>query len=94
MARDFTPMEHAGLTKTEFAHVLGVTRVTVHRWVEDGKEPTPYLQKAVDELLANLTVAVDDGLLPGPLDSLVPSRHTMDERRDVIDAALAKITVA
>lgn len=94
MARDFTPMEQAGLTKTEFAHVLGVTRVTVHRWVEDGKEPTNYLQKAVDTLLENLAIAVRDGLLPGPLDSLVPSRHTMDERRAVIDAALAKVASA
>lgn len=90
MAIDFTPMVQAGLTKTEFAGLLGITRVTVHRWIEDSKEPTPYLRKAVDDLLRKLQDAVDNGLLPGQLDELPPSRHTMDERREIIDAAIAE----
>lgn len=90
MAIDFTPMVQAGLTKTEFAGLLGITRVTVHRWIEDGKEPTPYLRNAVDELLVAIQKTVDDGLLPGQLEVLPPSRHTMDERREIIDAAIAE----
>lgn len=94
MAIDYTPMEAAGLTKTEFAALLRVTRVTVHRWVEDGGEPTPYLREAVSTLLGQLRSAVDENLLPGPLRELEPSRYTMDERRAVIDAALEKVRSA
>lgn len=91
MAIDFSPMVQAGLTKTEFAGLLQITRVTVHRWVEDGKEPTPYLRLAVYNVLNTLKAAVDAGLLPGALRELPPSRHTMDERKSIIDAAIARI---
>lgn len=91
MAIDFSPMVQAGLTKTEFAGLLQITRVTVHRWVEDGKEPTPYLRTAVDNVLSTLQDAVNADLLPGALRDLPPSRHTMDERKSIIDAAIARI---
>lgn len=91
MAIDFSPMVKAGLTKTEFAGLLDITRVTVHRWVEDGKEPTPYLRKAVDDLLRTLQKTIDKGLLPGQLEELPPSRHTMDERRKIIDSAIEAV---
>lgn len=91
MAIDYSPMLEAGLTKTEFASLLGITRVTVHRWVEDGGEPTPYLRSAVRDLLGELQVAIDKGLLPGDLATIEPSRYTMDERRAVIDSAIAQV---
>ena len=91
MVIEFSPMVQAGLTKTEFAAILGITRVTVHRWIEDSKEPTPYLRTAVDNLLRTLQEAVEKGLLPGQLAELSPSRHTMDERREIIDAAIAEV---
>lgn len=94
MAIDYTPMEDAGLTKTEFAALMRVTRVTVHRWVQGHSEPTPYLRDAVHTLLRQLRTAVDEGHLPGPLETLEPSRYTMDERRAVIDAALQKVASA
>lgn len=91
MAIDYTPMLAAGLTKTEFASLLGITRVTVHRWVEDGGEPTPYLRDAVTKLLGELQVAIDNKLLPGELEQLEPSRYTKDERRAAIDNALRQV---
>lgn len=91
MAIDFSAMATAGLTQTEFAALLGVTRVTVHHWVVKGTEPAPYLSNAILELLTKLETAVDEGVLPGPLVHLTPSRHTMEERRQIINDAIEHI---
>lgn len=91
MAIDYTPVEDAGLTKTEFAALMRVTRATVHRWRRGNCEPTPYLREAVQTLLGQLSTAVEEGYLPGPLSELEPSRYTMDERRAVIEDALTRV---
>lgn len=90
MALDFTPMETAGVTQTEFASILSVTRVTVNRWAS-GVTPTPYLIKAATNLLDQLQAAVDADLLPGALTDLVPNRYNLEERRQIIDDALEKV---
>jgi hypothetical protein len=91
MAIDFKPVADAGLTQTELAALLGVTRVTVHHWIVKGTEPAPYLRRALLDLLGALQDGVEAGMLPGPLQSLTPSRHTMDERRRIIDDAIAQV---
>lgn len=90
MALDFTPMETAGVTQTEFASMLDVTRVTVNRWA-GGVTPTPYLTKASKKLMSDLQAAVDAGLLPGALTDLVPNRYNIEERRAIIDDALEQV---
>lgn len=90
MALDFAPMEAAGVTQTEFASILSVTRVTVNRWAR-GVTPTPYLTKAATNLMSELQAAVDAGLLPGALTDLVPNRYNLEERRAIIDSALETV---
>lgn len=90
MSLDFAPMESAGVTQTEFASILSVTRVTVNRWAQ-GVTPTPYLTKAATKLMADLQAAVDSGLLPGALSDLNPNRYNLEERRAIIDSALEAV---
>lgn len=87
---DFAPLTESGVTQTEFASILGVSRVTVNRWIQ-GVEPTPYLARAIKQLLGDLQEAVDRGSLPGQLSELTPSRYTIEERRQVITAALQDV---
>lgn len=91
MALNFGVLQEAGITQTEFADLLGVTRITVNAWVRGGT-PTGYLIPAVTQLLANIQQAVDSGLFPGDLASLHPNRFTVVDRRQIIDAALTTIT--
>lgn len=92
MKIDLSPLEASGVTQTEFASILFVTRVTVNRWAQGGM-PNPYLHKAATEKLQALQAAVDQGLLPGKLAELTPSKYNLDDRKAIIRDALEQVSV-
>jgi DNA-binding XRE family transcriptional regulator len=44
--------EHMGLTQTELADKLGVSRRTIYRWEMKQHKPLPVFQKLIKELMA------------------------------------------
>lgn len=87
---DFKPLDDAQVTQTEFAAILGVSRITTNRWIR-GAMPSPLARRSAQALLDELAKAVEAGLLPGSLVDLPPSKHTVEERRQLIDAALEQV---
>lgn len=90
MQLDFTPLKRSGVSQTEFAAILGVSRITVNRWVS-GAPTTPHFFHVISELLRQLQTAVDAGLLPGELEGLTPNTANLDTRKKVIQDALDTI---
>lgn len=84
---DFGPIEQAHITQTEYAKILGVSRVTVANWVR-GTEPSPFLGRAAQTLLDQIAEAVTEGRLPGELEHMVPTERTVEERLGIIRKAL------
>jgi transcriptional regulator with XRE-family HTH domain len=78
------------LTQRELAKLIGVSRVTVNRWLASECQPSPailrYLRKALDVL----NTAVDEGLLPAGLPA--PHSKTVEDRWSRITAAYDKVT--
>ena len=77
----FHILELAGVTQSQFAELLGVTRVTVNTWVKGRFSPLPKTRSKVQAALAILSSAVDAGTLPVPI----------VDRKKATDAALALI---
>jgi DNA-binding transcriptional regulator YiaG len=46
--------EHMGLTQTEFADKLGVSRRTIYRWEMKQHKPLPVFQKLIKELVESV----------------------------------------
>lgn len=91
-ALDFSVIERAGLTQSEFAKLVNVTRVTVNHWVNGGT-PSNFLKKVVAGYLDDLRTAVDKEVLPQALVHTPPSMGAADERWEAIDDALTRVTI-
>lgn len=89
---DFSVIERAGLTQSEFAKLVNVTRVTVNHWVNGGT-PSNFLKRVVAGYLGDLQDAVDKGILPQALVHMPPSMGATEERWEVIDDALTRVTI-
>lgn len=61
---DFSVISRAGLTQSEFAAAVGVSRVTVNTWVRGKMKPHRYITKKVSEALAHLSACIEAGDLP------------------------------
>lgn len=89
---DFSVIERAGLTQSEFAKLVNVTRVTVNHWVNGGT-PSNFLKRVVAGYLTNLQTAIDKELLPQALEHIPPSMGAAEERWKVIDDVLTRVTI-
>jgi transcriptional regulator with XRE-family HTH domain len=89
---DFSVIERAGLTQSEFAKLVNVTRVTVNHWVNGGT-PSNFLKKVVAGYLEDLQIAIDKGILPQALVHMPPSMGAAEERWETIDNALTRVVV-
>ncbi len=54
----------AGLSQSELANVLGVTRTTVNLWINGKMKPHRYNADNVHQRMALLTAAIDRKLIP------------------------------
>ena len=83
-----TVLEDTGITQREFADLVGVTRVTVNRWVAGLSSPSPAIDRVVRDVVFVLSVALDEEWLPGNL----PAAHgrTIEDRRQRLDKIIAK----
>lgn len=89
---DFSVIERAGLTQSEFAKLVNVTRVTVNHWVNGGT-PSNFLKKVVAGYLADLQLAIDKELLPQALVHMPPGTGAAEDRWEAIDNALVRVTI-
>lgn len=74
----------AGLTQTELAKVLGVSRVTVNLWINGKMKPHRYNAAHVARRLELLQQAVEADLIPKPSPKRKP-------RHEAIEAAIKRI---
>lgn len=84
---DFEPVKAAHITQTEFAKILGASRVTVVNWSR-GSEPSPFLGRSAQRLLDQIAEAVESERLPGDLAYITPTARTVEERLEIIRDAL------
>jgi DNA-binding XRE family transcriptional regulator len=75
-------LTRAKLTNSDFARLIGVSRVTVYNWLTDGS-PHSMIRKKFDKVVAAVQCAVDAGELP-----ITVRRVT--ERKAAIVAAVSK----
>lgn len=81
-------LESSGITQREFADLVGVTRVTVNRWVAGLSAPSPAIDRVVHDVAFILSLAVSEGWLPGNL----PAAHgrTIEDRKRRLEKIVAK----
>lgn len=60
---EFEIVDRAGLSRYEFAYVMGVTPATVYGWIK-GRSPSKHLKPKVDTALVRFGKWVDAGKLP------------------------------
>lgn len=63
---DFEVINRAGLKQAHFAKIIGVSRVTVCKWMTGKVSPHLLHARRIEQLLAALELAVEDGDLPLP----------------------------
>lgn len=78
---DFSIIERAGLTQTQYAELVGVTRVTVNFWVRAKVRPRDIVRSRIALANAALEKAVEAGELPVPADA----------HASLVKAAIAKV---
>lgn len=61
---DFSVAVASGLSQTELAKVLGVSRVTVNLWMNGKMKPHRYHADTIEQKLALLDKAVKANLIP------------------------------
>ncbi len=61
---DFGVIDQAGLTQSQFASLVDVSRVTVNTWVKGHYRPSIKLRGRVQRALDLIHGAVEDGKLP------------------------------
>ena len=86
---DFSIIERAGLTQSEFAGLADVTRVTINHWVSGKGRPARKKEPKIKSLLKVLSVANKRGILPDTLPSI--HKDHMDDRRAQIRKAIRAI---
>jgi transcriptional regulator with XRE-family HTH domain len=86
---DFSIVEKAGLTQTEFANLVEVNRITVNNWVRGRTNPHKIWHDRCRKQLGLLRAAVKLKLLPGDLPK--PGKNVAEERARKIRATLRKV---
>lgn len=66
---DFTWLEKAGVSQTQFGRLVGVSRISVNTWINQGRLPKKPRQRRVSAALNMLREAVERGVLPVTADS-------------------------
>jgi len=61
---DYSILQAAGITQTDFAELCGVSRVTVNLWVKGKMRPHRYLREQVEVVLDQLQSALAKKRLP------------------------------
>lgn len=81
-------LSSSGVTQRELAELIGVSRVTVNRWIKGYSQPSPAISRVLVDILNLLDVAVERGLLPGGL----PPAHgkTVETRRHMLSHKLGE----
>lgn len=84
---DFSIIKKAGVGQQEFADLVGVSRITVNKWVSGKNPPSRHVVQKVKHNLTLLTAAHRLKYLPGD----IPTMHksNVDSRREYIHDKLA-----
>lgn len=61
---NFNVLAKAGLTQTQFAEIVGVSRVTVNTWMSGKHRPAPHTRPRVAMALKQISAMVRDKQLP------------------------------
>lgn len=64
MTTNFSILEAAGITVSEFARLAGVSRPTASGWINGHRDPHPWIAERVDRLLGSIHKAVSANALP------------------------------
>lgn len=63
---DFSIVTKAGISQVNFAKVIGVSRVSVCKWMTGKASPHLLHARRIKQLLSAIELAVEDGDLPLP----------------------------
>jgi DNA-binding XRE family transcriptional regulator len=63
---DFSIVSKAGISQTDFAKIIGVSRVSVCKWMTGKTKPHHLHNRRISQLLAAIELAVKDEDLPLP----------------------------
>lgn len=80
---DFTILEKAGVRQTEFAKLVGVSKIAVHKWTKGGGIDKRHSDK-INKIMNAIEGATADGYLP------IAPGTPHDERIKAIQKALVK----
>lgn len=83
---DFSLVERAGLTQSEFAALVGANRISVNHWINKRRTPSRHIMPRIRKALALIERAVEADKLPGDIPS--PSARARKERIGYIRDAL------
>lgn len=76
---DLTIISKAGLTQSQFAELVGVSRVTVNTWSQGRFRPQQRIRPRVIRALKLLEAAVENGTLPVKEDPDAPIKARLEE---------------
>lgn len=79
----------SGLTQRELAKLIGVSRVTVNRWLALECQPSPAIRRYLRKALTVLGQAVEEGALPAGLPA--PHSKTVNDRWEKISAVYNRV---
>ena len=79
---DFDMIKKAGLGQQEFADLVGVSRITVNKWVSGKNPPSRHVEQKVKQQLGLLTAATRLKYLPGDIPTM--HKNNVLARRDYI----------
>ena len=82
---NFDIVKKAGLTQTQFAGLVGVSRITVNTWLKGHFTPQVRLRARVRKALDLLSEAIETGVLPVPKDQ---AQKELQPRLNAIENAL------
>jgi transcriptional regulator with XRE-family HTH domain len=63
---DFSIIAKAGLSQTDFSKIIGVSRVSVSKWVTGKAKPHQLHTKRITQLVTAIQMATEAGDLPLP----------------------------
>lgn len=83
-----TVIDEAQITQRELAQMVGVSRVTVNRWVRGLAVPSPAIERLLRDVCFVLDVAIAEQMLPGNL----PPAHskTLEDRWEMLQGIYKK----
>jgi transcriptional regulator with XRE-family HTH domain len=82
-------LNQSGLTQRELAKLVGVSRVTVNRWLALECQPSPAIHRYLSKALIVLNVALAEEALPANMPA--PHSKTVDDRWATISSVYKRI---